>query len=96
MKAILTMEMPRNCAKCPLADDRPIPFSQEVLFECRIKKRLAEGVKAYGKRAIGKRPEWCPLREMPEREDDWDIDDFEIGYCCGWNKCIDEIEGRKE
>lgn len=96
MKAILTIEMPRNCARCPLADEHPIPFSQEVLFECKVKKRMADGVKAYGKRAIGKRPEWCPLRDMAYINQVLKKGVHDEEFVDGWNACLDEIEGRAE
>lgn len=73
-KAILVMDMPKNCYECKL---------QEWL-NCKIVKGCH----------IGKtRPDWCPLRQVPEkREADPAIDnDIDWGLAEGWNACIDAI-----
>ena len=94
MRAVLVMDMPRNCGRCPLRREHQLSFSQEVEVRCQLTGRMAEGVKIYGKRAIGKRPEWCPLREMPDILVSARADEEE--FCEGWNRCLDEIEGRND
>lgn len=73
-KAILVMDMPKNCYECKL---------QEWL-NCKIVKGCHIGET---------RPDWCPLRPMPEkREADPAIDnDIDWGLAEGWNACIDEM-----
>lgn len=44
------------------------------------------------------RPDWCPLRELPEKATDMpDADDLGVDYVRGamdgWNNCLDEIVG---
>lgn len=44
----------------------------------------------------GKKPDWCPLRELPERETEMtDADDlgndYVRGTLDGWNACLDTI-----
>jgi len=61
------MEMPENCADCPIeADDfDECPFMHVHPIREAVEKRL-------GHRVIGwrcnydKRPDWCPLRPAPE------------------------------
>ena len=86
MKAILVLEMPKNCLECPLGKNMSIPI--ETCIQCPL-----------GKCAIDEetetRPNWCPLKPMPQRANhpDWcDGGRYDKGY----NACIDEILGDKE
>lgn len=39
-----------------------------------------------------KRPDWCPLRELPEKKlADTDLLTMESGIVEGWNACLDKI-----
>ena len=95
-KAVLVMDMPECCADCCCG-----------YFE-RYTKELNLVCGATGEDAnnVGK-PDWCPLRELPERKEE-----FELRECKGsvkgtwkvplienkgFNACLDEIlEERKE
>ena len=95
-KAILVMDMPECCADCCCG-----------YFE-RYTKELNLVCGATGEDAnnVGK-PDWCPLRELPERKEE-----FELRECKGsvkgtwkvplienkgFNACLDEIlKERKE
>ena len=95
MRAVLVMDMPRNCGRCPLRKEHQMAFSQEITVRCQLTGRMVDGVKIYGKRAIGKRPEWCPLRAMPERCEEGKAKTETVwNWFCGWNRCLDKIEGR--
>lgn len=77
-KAILVMDMPKNCFHCKLQD----------WANCRIVKGCHTGY--Y-------RPDWCPLRPLPEKKELSLINsDFVRGYKTGYNDCIDEIGGLNE
>lgn len=40
----------------------------------------------------GEKPDWCPLRELPEKKRaDTDLLTVESGIVEGWNACLDEI-----
>jgi hypothetical protein len=42
------------------------------------------------------RPDWCPLKPLPEKFDDEKerkLGDFEPLFKIGWNNCIDAITG---
>ena len=95
-KALLVMDIPECCADCCCG-----------YFE-RYTKELNLVCGATGEDAnnVGK-PDWCPLRELPERKEE-----FELRECKGsvkgtwkvplienkgFNACLDEIlEERKE
>lgn len=45
------------------------------------------------------RPDWCPLKKVPEKLNEWDPELIEhqrlsLGKHIGWNMCIDEILGK--
>ena len=49
------------------------------------------------------RPDWCPLKPMPDKAEVSDCDElcdtddwYDSGYADGYNACIDEILGDKE
>ena len=67
-KAILVLDMPKNCLNCPLAD----------WANCRITKGVHTGYF---------RPDNCPLRDIPEKQEDLPAN----VYRDGWNACIDRI-----
>jgi hypothetical protein len=79
-KAILVMDMPDDC------------------FECNFCVEMAahDRCVAAGKRIFTlEKPDWCPLKELPEK---YEVDknkcrdpfyEFEFEY--GYNQCIDEI-----
>lgn len=77
-KAVLVIDMPKNCLHCKLQD----------WANCRIVKGCHTG---------DTRPDWCPLRPMPEKmqvcgvypQKDGIVPSYKIGY----NACIDEILG---
>lgn len=72
-KAILVLDMPKNCLNCKLQD----------WANCRIVKGCHTGEN---------RPDWCPLKEVPERayhENYCDAGRYDKGY----NDCLDEILG---
>ena len=75
-KAILVMDMPKCCYQCPC-------FS---ITECRAYKC---GTKVEDDR---KKPDWCPLKEMPNKQTHSSIDnEFQRGAKSGFNHCIDVI-----
>lgn len=84
-KAVLVMDMPEQvCQKCTLCYETE---NDEYLC-CAVGKLVPDGEK----------PDWCPLRELPEK-----IPDLEHGYenveksiiRTGWNACLDALEQRK-
>ena len=40
------------------------------------------------------KPDWCPIKEFPRQKYQMDeYDDWEYGYCAGYNVCLEEIKG---
>lgn len=82
MKALLVLHMPKSCEDCILCD---------YSWWCVADKEERKGNDKQ-------RPEWCPLKPIPQKKRENDIiyepfktDDYNIGY----NDCIDEILGGK-
>ena len=85
-KAALVMDMPECCADCPCSffeRDNPI-------------LNLICGVTQEDAYNVGK-PDWCPLRELPEKRDTNNNKNHYISNfwssakSVGWNACLDEI-----
>lgn len=89
-KAVLVMDMPESCKKCVFC---------RGLNACKLKKYLVGDrictIYTVDKQIMeGGKPDWCPLRELPEK-----IPDLEHGYenveksiiRTGWNACLDAI-----
>ena len=84
-KAVLVMDMPEQvCQKCTLCYET----EDDEYLCCAVGKLVPDGEK----------PDWCPLRELPEK-----MPDLEHGYenveksiiRIGWNACLDALEQRK-
>lgn len=102
MKAILVIDMPRCCAECPLmlwdAESEYYGACCPTLKEVNC---VADSYKENENK--GTKPNWCPLRPLPQKLDanDWQrmfSGEYAIreakGY--GYNACIDEILGETE
>lgn len=84
-KSVLVMNTPENCKSC-------IHISTFRAF-CRINCRDIKD--------IGTKPDWCPLKPLPEKMKAtglYNCEYFKAGdrppsYKIGWNDCIDEITG---
>ena len=49
----------------------------------------------------GSKPNWCPLKGLPEKKQERDVSEQEFGilgkgFEQGWNVCINEITGKTE
>ena len=86
-KAILILDMPESCDDCPLLS------GYYVDIYCGGKQNRVIN-NPYPKDF---RQDWCPLKEVPEKEknDDpvYDNDEYDDGFITGWNACIDDILG---
>lgn len=90
-KAVLVMDMPDSCDVCDYVDDTQPPRYGERTLYC-MAPGIGEDVTDY----VACRPDFCPLRELPERETEMtDADDlgkdYVRGTMDGWNACLDEI-----
>lgn len=88
-KAVLVMDMPKSCFGCNFMycdEENDTETCQATETERDID-------------LIEDRPDWCPLRELPERETEMtDADDlgrdYVRGTMDGWNACLDAIDPR--
>lgn len=96
-KAVLVMDMPESCKKCVFC---------RGLNACKLNKYLVGDrictIYTVDKQIMeGGKPDWCPLRELPEKKEE-----FEQRECIGstkgtwevplienkgWNACLDAI-----
>ena len=82
-KAILVIDMPDSCFKCPV---------------CASYKASAFSSREYWCATNGKdvdpnsKPDWCPLKPAPEEQEVW-FDDDRSDWERGYNNCIREIVG---
>ena len=88
MKAILVIEMPSSCLECPIGKDMSIPI--ETCIQCPIGKCVID-------EETKTRPDWCPLKQMPEKKPTIGKESENDILCmnAGYNACIDEILGDK-
>ena len=86
-KSVLVINTPKYCALCVLRSGVNHPF-------CRVNNRDITDLSI--------RPDWCPLKPLPEKMKVTGLyngEHFKAGgklpsYKIGWNKCIDEITGK--
>lgn len=88
-KAVLVMDMPSNCKDCNMSVLGREPHTGQMCFRCVHHPTIMVLPKET------KRPDWCPLRELPEKmqvcgkypQEDKIVPSYKIGY----NACIDEL-----
>lgn len=84
MKAILVMDMPSSCIKCPCCN---IGAFYDI---CRVLNKTTNC-------SDNEKPDWCPLKPAPEKKDEDKVYTMTQLYRTqGYNACIDEILGDKE
>lgn len=86
-KAVLVMDMPESCDICDFVDDTQPPRYGERTLYCTV-PGIGEDATDY----IACRPDWCPLRELPEKSDHPEHCD-NGRFDAGWNAFLDAIEG---
>ena len=80
-KAVLVIDMVDNCYDCPLCINDEYGLS----LKCCLKYK--EYVNKEGK------PNWCPLKLLPEEDNRDYLLEWSRGYQGGWNDCINAIMG---
>ena len=87
-KAILVMDMPKSCDMCEFVNKSNPPVYGIDKMYCDF-PGIGDDVSDY----IECRPDFCPLREMPEEREENHIGTYEYNFNEGWNACIDAIGG---
>lgn len=86
-KAVLVMDMPERCADCPLRSSKKTSY-----VCCYLTLKNISSTDYYDKK-----PDWCPLRELPEKEETtYPQACYENSYWtdemkAGFNACLNEI-----
>lgn len=81
-KAVLVMDMPSSCLKCPIGKN--MSNSIEVCIQCPLGKCAVDA-------ETETRPDWCPLRELKKKNTGKVVGDYLTGKVNGYNACIDEL-----
>jgi hypothetical protein len=85
-KAILVIDMPDKCWKCPICASYQTSAFSIREYWCTANEN--EDVDP------DKKPDWCPLREMPKKKLPYlTSSDHLIGFGEGYNACINDILG---
>lgn len=83
-KAVLVMDMPENCAECVFCRGLNVCKMKSYMEKEKIFSIYTVDAQIF----CNTKPDWCPLRKLPERM----LDEGGTGEE-GWNACLDEIEG---
>ena len=93
-KSALVMETPKNCFECPFSC---VDGNDTDIGYCEVEAMLAEEAlitEEYYDYDSEEKPDWCPLRPLPEKLDAGDADNIhEFNQTVGWNACLDAIIG---
>lgn len=78
-KSVLVINTPEYCGQCPCYD---------TLFEmCRYKYKDIDSAIVCARI----KPDWCPLKPLPEEDNKEYVLEWSRGYQGGWNDCISAI-----
>lgn len=99
IKAVLVMDMPSSCLECPLRyESEEISlgnFSYQKLFRCKCEpENISEDngdIVFLNNIMMESKPDWCPLRELPEKKEYDGLMEYDDIYADGYNACIDEL-----
>ena len=83
-KAVLVFDMPRSCIECPCLDENLVS---------RTCGAMDEYTKLDKFEVFGLKPDWCPLKKMPEKAYNGTTNQISNAFTRGWDACIDEILG---
>ena len=95
-KAILVMDMPKDCLHCGLR--KVIHINEKYYQHCGLDTNgyCLESFFKEDDLKDGFKSEHCPLRKVPKKvKIDCSLTEYQIGVRSGYNFCIDEILERK-
>lgn len=92
-KVMLIMDKPNACIKCSFcfkADEMSMGnFEYKRLYSCKHIPSDVEGI--YLEDILHKKPDWCPLKDVPKKRTAQKYKNPLKSWINGWNACIDEI-----
>ena len=85
--AVLIIDMPECCGGCPLMEDDPSGgycIAHDDYIDIPD--------------TMGGKPDWCPLRKLPDKKDSANLPGRSQikAWGNGWNACLDVIEGNEK
>lgn len=83
-KAVLVMNMPECCVDCDCGYFER--YAKELNLVCGATGEDANNVA---------KPDWCPLRELPEYKRQFSDNGNTIKKNAGFNECLDKILGKE-
>ena len=102
-KAILILDMPKECAACPLRLwDCESKFYNACMPTLKEENSVSDSYSECDDLSI--KPNWCPLKPIPKRmsevtpNTDWkqSATIYSQGLHDGWNMCVVEITGETD
>lgn len=92
-KGIIVVDIPEYCCRCPFE------ICGGDKYYCDIYETLNIAKKATPLPDRQIKPDWCPIRPMPEKKEVCgrysQPDGVTASFKVGWNACIEEILGNK-
>lgn len=83
-KGFILVDIPdADCRKCKMYGDYNV---------CGVAHRYIDPV-------VGKKPDWCPIREFPKRKKEQDEQEYLFGkigkaFESGWNACLNDMDNK--
>lgn len=92
-KGIIVVDIPKKCDDCQLR--------HPGLAKCLITEKSTSHTKTGKTLNEKKRPDWCPIRPIPDRKPPspyapspmLEKAGYFTPYAKGWNDCLEEMEG---
>lgn len=94
-KLVLVIDAPENCYDCPFGTE----YCGNLEYEgcCELAECLDSDMNLITEEHYDyeseSRPDWCPLKPLPEKMTGVAQTDHWNSIKAGWNGCIDEITG---
>ena len=86
-KAIIVMNMPKKCGNCPICQG----IARDGDYVCSIQDE--DGNERGWNDGGYSKPDWCPLKPLPEKQKLTFATHGEDMITLGWNAAIEAIEG---
>ena len=94
-KSVLILDTPKCCITCPF---QITECNFNICIATRNDSlRFLSKVSPEGYRKLAEKPDWCPLKELPEElHNELYLDEYADGYDDGWNSLLRQITGKRK